>query len=89
MIKRYHKLLCCIYAIIVAKIFEIDSNSILQISFKTFNDSTNLNDLIFTLLVFNAYFRIIEMNASLSTIIQRSIVMRKAMNEVRKLIITL
>jgi hypothetical protein len=88
MIERYHESLRRIYAIIVAKILEIDSNSILQMSFKTLNDSTNLNDLILTLLVFDAYSSMIEMNASFSTIIQRSIVMRKTMNEVRKLIAT-
>jgi hypothetical protein len=88
MIKRYHELFRRIYAIIIAKIFEIDSNSILQISFKAFNDSTNLNDLIFTLLAFDVYFRMIEINVSSSTILHRSIFMRKIMNEVRKLIIT-
>jgi hypothetical protein len=85
MIKRYHEFLRQVYAIIVAKLFEIDSNSILQMTFKTLNDSINFDDLIFTLFVFDAYFRMIEMNASSSTIIQRFIAMRKAMNEVRKL----
>jgi hypothetical protein len=88
MIKRYHESLRRIYAIIVAKIFEIDSNSILQMSFKTLNDSTNLNDLILTLLMFDAYFRLIKMNISSLTIIQRFIAMSKTMNEVRKLIAT-
>ncbi len=36
--------------------------------------------------MFDAYFRIIKMNASFSTITQRSIAMRKAMKEVRKTI---
>ncbi len=88
MIERYHESLRRIYAIIVAKIFEINSNLILQMSFKTLNDSTNLNDLIFTLLVFDVYFRMMKMNVSSFTIIQRSIVMRKTMNEVRKLMVT-
>jgi hypothetical protein len=85
MIKRYHEFLRRAYAIIVAKLLEIDSNSILQMTFKTLNDSINLDDLIFTLLLFDAYFRMIEMNVSSSTITQRFIVMRKTMNEVRKL----
>jgi hypothetical protein len=38
MIKRYHESFRRIYAIIVAKISEIDSNSILQMSFKALND---------------------------------------------------
>jgi hypothetical protein len=85
MIKRYHELLRRIYAIIVAKLFEMNSNSILQMTFKTLNDSIDFDDLIFTLLVFDAYLRMIEMNVSSSTIIQRFIAMRRAMNEVRKL----
>jgi hypothetical protein len=85
MIKRYHELFRRVYAIIVAKLLEIDWNSILQMTFKTLNDSINFDDLILTLFVFDAYFRMIEMNVSSSTIIQRFIVMRRAMNEVRKL----
>ncbi len=84
MIERYHDSLRRMYAIIIAKISDIDSNSTLQMTFKTLNDSTELNDLISTLLVFEAYFRMIEMNALSSTITQRFIAMRKAMNEVRK-----
>jgi DNA-binding FrmR family transcriptional regulator len=57
-------------------------------SFKELNDSTDLNDLIFTLLVFVAYSRMTERNASSSTIIQRFIAMRKTMNEISKLIAT-
>ncbi len=85
MIKRYHESLRRVYAIIVAKLLEIDSNSILQMIFKTLNDSINFDDLIFTSFVFDAYLRMIEMNVSTSTIIQRFIAMRKAMNEIRKL----
>ncbi len=84
MIERYHDSLRRLYAIIVFEIFDIDLNSILQMTFKALNDSTDLNDLILILLVFDAYFRMIEMNASFSTITQRSIAMRKAMKEVRK-----
>jgi hypothetical protein len=72
------------YVIIIAKISDIDSNSTLQMTFKALNDSVELNELILTLLVFEAYSRMIEMNAFSSTIIQRSIAMRKTMNEVRK-----
>jgi hypothetical protein len=75
------------YVIIIAKISDIDSNSTLQMTFKALNDSIELNELISTLLVFEAYFRMIEMNALSSTIIQRFIAMRKAMNEVRKSIV--
>jgi hypothetical protein len=53
-------------------------------TFKALNDLIELNELIFTLLVFEAYFRMIEMNVLSSTIIQQFIAMRKAMNEIRK-----
>jgi hypothetical protein len=72
------------YAIIIAKISDIDSNSTLQMTFKALNDFAEFNELIFTLLVFETYFRMIEMNALSSTIIQRFVAMRKVMNEVRK-----
>ncbi len=86
MIERYHESLRRVYVIIVFEIFDIDSNSILQMTFKTLNDSTDFNDLVSILLVFDAYSRMIKMNASFSTITQRSIAMRKAMKEVRKTI---
>ncbi len=84
MIERYHDSFRKVYAIIIAKISDIDSNSTLQMTFKALNDFVELNELILTLLVFEAYSRMIEMNAFSSTIIQRFIAMRKAMNEVRK-----
>ncbi len=83
-IERYHDSFSKVYAIIIAKISNIDSNSTLQMTFKALNDFAELNELIFTLLVFEAYFRMIEMNALSSTIIQRFVAMRKVMNEVRK-----
>jgi hypothetical protein len=87
MIERYHDSLRRVYVIIIAKISDIDSNSTLQMTFKALNDSIELNELISTLLVFEAYFRMIEMNVLSSTITQRFIAMRKAMNEVRKSIV--
>jgi hypothetical protein len=86
MIERYYDLLRCAYVIIVFEILDIDSNSTLQMIFKILNDSTNLNDLVFILLVFDTYFRIIEINASFLTITQQSIAMRKAMKEIRKIV---
>jgi signal transduction histidine kinase len=69
MIERYHDSFRRMYAIIIAKISNIDSNSTLQMTFKAFNDFIELNELIFTLLIFEAYLRMIEMNALSSTII--------------------
>ncbi len=79
MIECYYDSLRRVYVIIVFEILDIDSNSTLQMIFKILNDSTDLNDLVSILLVFDAYSRMIEMNASFSTITQRSIAMRKAM----------
>jgi hypothetical protein len=84
MIETYHDSLRKMYAIIIAKISDIDSNSTLQMTFKALNDSVEFNELISTLLVFEAYLCMIEMNVLSSTITQRFIAMRKTMNEVRK-----
>jgi hypothetical protein len=85
MMKRYHESLRRAYSIITTEISEIDSELTLQMTFKIINDSIEFNDLIFILLVFDVYSRMIEMNVSSSTITQRVIAMKKAMNEVRKL----
>jgi hypothetical protein len=87
MIERYHDLFRKMYAIIIAKISNIDSNSTLQMTFKALNDFVELNELILTLLVFETYFRMIEMNVLSSSIIKRFVAMRKVMNEVRKSIV--
>jgi hypothetical protein len=88
MMKRYHDSLRRMYAIITTEISNIDLEITLQMTFKIINDSIELDELIFTLLVFEAYFRMIEMNASSFTITQRVIAMRKAMKEVQKFIAT-
>jgi hypothetical protein len=84
MMKRYHESLRRIYSIIATEISKIDSELVLQMTFKIINDSIELNDLIFILLVFDVYSRMIEMNVSSSIITQRTIVMKKTMNEMRK-----
>ncbi len=85
MMKRYHESLRRVYSIIATEISGIDLELILQMTFKIINDSIEFNDLISTLLVFEIYLRMIEMNASSFTITQRVIAMRKVMKEVRKL----
>jgi hypothetical protein len=69
MMKRYHESLWRAYSIITIEISEIDSELILQMTFKIINDSIEFNDLISTLLIFEIYFRMIEMNVSSSIII--------------------
>jgi hypothetical protein len=86
MMKRYHDPLRRVYAIITTEISNIDFEIALQMTFKVINDSIEFDELIFTLLVFGAYFRMIEMNVPSSTITQRTIAMRKAMKEVQKFI---
>ncbi len=88
MMKQYHESLRRIYSIIIAEMLVIDLESILQISFKTLNDSAKLDDLISTLLMFEAYLKMIELDASSSTITQRVIIMKKTMNEIKRLVIT-
>jgi hypothetical protein len=83
-IERYHDSLRRVYEIIIAKILEIDLDLALQMTFKTLNDVVDLNELVSTLLVFDAYLRMTKMNASSSIITQRLIAMRKIMNEVRE-----
>ena len=84
-IERYHEPFRKIYLIIISKILDIDSNQSLQMIFKTINDSVESHDLISTLLVFDAYSRMSESDAFVSNITQRSIAMKKTMDEIRKL----
>jgi hypothetical protein len=84
MMKRYHDPLRRVYAIITAEISNIDLEIALQMTFKVINDSIEFDELVLILLVFEVYFRMIEMNASSLTITQRAIAMKKIMNEVRK-----
>jgi hypothetical protein len=84
MMKRYHDSLRRMYAIITTEISNIDFEIALQMTFKIINDSIEFDDLIFTLLIFDVYSRMIEMNASSSAITQRAIAMKKIMKEMRK-----
>jgi hypothetical protein len=84
MMKRYHDSLRRVYAIITTEISNIDLEIALQMTFKVINDSIELDELIFTLLVFEVYSRMIEINVSSLTITQRVIAMKKIMKEVRK-----
>jgi hypothetical protein len=86
MIKRYHDWLRQMYAIITTEISSIDLEIALQITFKVINDSIEFDELSLILLVFEAYFQMIEINVSLFTITQRAIVMQKAMKKVQKFI---
>jgi hypothetical protein len=54
-------------------------------AFKAINNSTGLNSLISTLLVFRAYLCIVESNAPNPTVIKRAVALKKAIEEVKKL----
>jgi hypothetical protein len=82
--KRYHDSLRRIYLVITIEISDIDFEIALQMTFKDLNDSIELDELIFILLVFEVYLRMIEMNVSSFTITQRVIAMKKIMKEMRK-----
>ncbi len=54
-IKRYYKLICKAYLIIIIKIPDIAKNIALQIAFKAINNIAGLNKLVLILLVYSAY----------------------------------
>jgi hypothetical protein len=51
---------------------------------KTINDTDDSDELMLILLIFEAYFRMHVMNSSISSIIQRTMIIEKAMIEIRK-----
>jgi hypothetical protein len=57
---------------------------ILQMIVKTINDTVDFDELVFTLLIFDAYSRMHIMNSSTSSITQRVMTIEKVMIEVRK-----
>ena len=85
-IERYHAFLRRIYTIIITKISNIDFEMTLQMTFKIINNSIDFNELMFTLFVFDVYFRMIELNAFFSILTQRIAAMRKIMNEIKRFI---
>ncbi len=83
-VKRYHDSLSRVYSIITIEIVDIDFEIALQMTFKFLNDSIEFDELIFILLVFEVYSRMINMNVSLLTITQRVIAMKKIMKKMKK-----
>jgi hypothetical protein len=62
----------------------INKKIILQMIVKAVNDTVDLDELILTLLIFDAYSRMHVMNSSISSINQRAIVIENAMTEMRR-----
>ena len=84
MVEHYHRSLEHVYSIISTEILGIKPDLVLQMFFKTINYSVGPNRLVPTVLVFGAYPRMTELDASSPSIIQRVIAMKNAMDEVRK-----
>ena len=57
-------------------------------TFKIINDLIDFNELMFTLFVFNVYFRIIELNVFFFILTQRTTAMRKIMNKIKSFIVS-
>ena len=87
-IERYYAFFRRIYTIITTKISSIDFEMTLQMTFKIINDLIDFNELMFTLFVFDVYFRMIELNAPFSILTQRAAAMRKIMNEIKHFIVS-
>jgi hypothetical protein len=67
--ERYYNLLRQVYQIIVIELPGIDRDIVLQIVFKTLNNTISLDSLVPTLLVFGVYPRITELDIPLPIII--------------------
>jgi hypothetical protein len=63
---------------------DISKKIILQMTVKAINDTVGLDELVSTLLIFDAYSRMHAMNSSISSISQRAMIIEKAMTEMRK-----
>ena len=88
MVARYHGSLRQVYSIITIEIFGIKPDLVVQMSFKANNNLIGPNRLILTLLVFGTYSRMTEQDAPSLSITQRIMAMKKAINEIRKCIIS-
>jgi hypothetical protein len=63
---------------------DISKEIILQMNVKAINDTADLDELMFTLLIFDVYSRMHVMNLSISSISQRAMTIEKVITEVRK-----
>ncbi len=84
-VKRYHAELRRAYQMIFENLESTISKEImLQMIVKAINDTTDSDELMLILLVFEAYSRIHVMNSSTSSITQRIMTIEKAMIDIRK-----
>ena len=83
--ERYHASLRQAYQIIHAEISQKSSELCLSIVIKVMNNTTESNNLVLTLLVFETYLRISEILVLSSSILIRAIAIHKAMKELSNL----
>lgn len=86
MIERYYRLLRSVYSIFRTRILAIKLKLAFQMASKAINNLVIPNMLVFTLLVFGTYPRIIELNLPSLFIFQPAITMKKAIDEDQKYI---
>ena len=89
-VEKYHSIFRRTYLMIMKNLIvtnmiftKIIKKMKFQITIKIVNDIINDNDLIFTLLIFDAYFRMQKLDFSFSIIIQKIEIIRKIMNKIR------
>ncbi|PVH70735.1 hypothetical protein DL98DRAFT_436445, partial [Cadophora sp. DSE1049] len=86
-VKRYYRPFYRAYKIVIEKHFKLNNEDRLQIAVKTVNDITSLSRLIFILLVFGVYFKIIKLDLPNLLIKRRATIIKKAIKEVRRIYI--
>ena len=84
-VERYHRPVRRAYQIVSEELPDLGREAALQMAFKAINDTAGPDGIVPTLLVFGAYPRLVESDAPSQTVSHRATVLKKAMEEVRKL----
>jgi hypothetical protein len=84
-VERYHGPVRRAYQIVSEELPDLGREAALQMAFKAINDTAGPDGIVPTLLVFGAYPRLVENDAPSQTVSHRATVLKKAMEEVRKL----
>ena len=86
LVERAHPTLQRAYQVILDKLYStLTKDLVLQIAVKAVNDTTSLNGLVLTLLVFSTYFRMTKLDPPTSLITAYTMAIRKAMAKITKL----
>jgi hypothetical protein len=85
MVERYYGPLRRAYRIISIELPDLSKDMALQMVFKTINDSVGPGGLIFILLIFGAYLRLVESDTPNPSVTQRTAALKKAIEEIKKL----